>query len=273
MPFFFDGPPPAIIIPAPASVINPGEAGILPPDQSALLGMVGKSRYVANAVNFDGTNDYLLRGADLTGNADGKVGTFSCWINVLGGNGTIRVVLSNASGLAALSLNASNLFTVDMYTSGVSGLLRIHSSAIASGSGWKNILSSWDLAAQTGYLRVNDVDDTSFYTGPTNGIIDYTRADYGVGARTDGTKKWDGDLADVWFDPTTYLAPTEANRRKFITASGKPVSLGLDGSKVTGSAPLVFMSGATASWHTNKGGGGGFTETGTLTAADSSPSD
>src|SRR3546814_7073174 len=44
-----------------------------------------------------------------------------------------------------------------------------------------------------------------------------------------------------------------------------------DGSTPTGSAPLVFLSGATASWHTNKGTGGGFTENGALTDAATDP--
>jgi len=33
------------------------------------------------------------------------------------------------------------------------------------------------------------------------------------------------------------------------------------------------LSGDTATWHTNKGGGGGFTENGALTTSSTSPSD
>ena len=33
----------------------------------------------AEAVSFDRTNDYLSRSSDLTGNADSKTFTFSCW--------------------------------------------------------------------------------------------------------------------------------------------------------------------------------------------------
>jgi len=65
----------------------------------------------------------------------------------------------------------------------------------------------------------------------------------------------------------------EANRRKFIDAIGKPVDLGVDGSTPTGTAPLIFLSGTTIDWHTNKGSGGGFTEVGALTTATTSPSD
>jgi hypothetical protein len=41
--------------------------------------------YIANAVDFDGTNDYLVRGADFTGNMDDSRGIFSCWARLDGG--------------------------------------------------------------------------------------------------------------------------------------------------------------------------------------------
>lgn len=57
------------------------------------------------------------------------------------------------------------------------------------------------------------------------------------------------------------------NRRLFIDAGGNPVNLGTDGSLPTGSAPDIFLSGDTDTWHVNKGTSGGFTENGTLTTA------
>ena len=33
---------------------------------------------VADAIDFDGANDYLSRSSDLVGNTDGKTFTFSC---------------------------------------------------------------------------------------------------------------------------------------------------------------------------------------------------
>ena len=40
----------------------------------------GAPAYAANPVNFDGTNDYLTRGATLTGAADSKLMTISVWV-------------------------------------------------------------------------------------------------------------------------------------------------------------------------------------------------
>lgn len=69
----------------------------------------------------------------------------------------------------------------------------------------------------------------------------------------------------------------KANRRKFISANGKPVFLGTDGSKPTGTPPIVFLSqqrnDTPNTFNINRGTGGDFTITGTLTESTTSPSD
>ena len=94
-----------------------------------------------------------------------------------------------------------------------------------------------------------------------------------VGAQNGPYFKFKGFCGDFWFTQTYIDISDESNRRKFISTGGKPINLSANGSEPTGSQPLVFMSGATASWHTNKGTGGGYTEYGALTNAASSPSD
>ena len=67
-----------------------------------------------------------------------------------------------------------------------------------------------------------------------------------------------------------------ANRRKYITATVKPVDLGSDGSN-PGSQPIVYLSvrsnDAATVFATNKGTGGNFSITGALALAATSPSD
>jgi hypothetical protein len=87
-----------------------------------------------------------------------------------------------------------------------------------------------------------------------------------------------GDIADVWVAPGVSLLSgsgasatiSEATRRKFIDAGGKPVDL--DCSKPTGSAPAICFTGDASTFGTNEGTGGAFTTSGTLTDAASSPS-
>ncbi len=133
---------------------------------------------------------------------------------------------------------------------------------------------SWDLsAALKAHLFFNDVDETNTSI-KVEGTVDYTRADYAFGARVAGILKLTGCLAQFYLNPEEHIDFTvEANRRKFVSAGGKPVDMGADGSDPTGNVPLVFLSGATVSWHTNKGDGGGMTENGALTDCASSPSD
>ena len=79
-------------------------------------------------------------------------------------------------------------------------------------------------------------------------------------------------MADLMMWPGTYLDfSVEANRRLFISAAGKPVDPAVAVAAL--GTPIVRFSGPTASWHTNKGSGGGFTENGALTDASTSPSD
>ncbi len=82
------------------------------------------------------------------------------------------------------------------------------------------------------------------------------------------------DLSDTWIAPGQFIDfSVEANRRKFIDADGKPVYLGANGELPTGTSPAVFFSGDSSTFATNKGTGGTFTLTGSLTNASSSPSD
>jgi hypothetical protein len=85
----------------------------------------------------------------------------------------------------------------------------------------------------------------------------------------------DAEVAELYLNTKEFLdLSIEANRRKFISAAGKPADdLGASGEGPTGTNPTVFLSGDTVTWHTNKGSGGGFTEVGALTDASSSPSD
>lgn len=81
-------------------------------------------------------------------------------------------------------------------------------------------------------------------------------------------------FADFFIDTAESFDLTiPSNLAKFIDGSGKPVNLGSDGSTPLGSAPDLFLSGATGTWHINKGALGGLTLNGTLSTAPSSPSD
>lgn len=240
--------------------------------------------FTCDAADFDGTNDFMTRGAGLTGAVDGKQGIFSAWVRLDGGDGTALTLFESVTLLGGntprltvdrLSLN---LFRVQARNSANTVILNLltNNTYIASAT-WLHVLASWDLAtAGARHLYINDVSDINV-TIFTNDTIDYTVGDWGCGAVPNGTSKFNGCIAEVYFNDAAYLdLSVTANRRLFIDAAGKPVNLGTDGSTPTGSAPIVYfhldVGEAVANFATNRGTGGNVTITGTLDTCSSSPS-
>lgn len=226
-----------------------------------------------DGAKFDGTNDYMTRGAGLTGAADSKTGIFSTWWKFDAASGQ-EVLLAGAR--FSISRDNTNWVYISGANAAGTNILQM-TSAGSYGNGWKHILASWDLSAATGRIYISDALDFNLLTA-TNDNIDYTVADWVIGAYTDGTLKQNGCQAETYFAPGQYLDfSIEANRRKFISKAGKPVDLGADGSLPTGTAPLVYLhlakSEAVANFATNRGTGGNFSITGILDTATTRPSD
>lgn len=227
--------------------------------------------------NFDGTNDYMKRGGGLTGAADSKLCSFSVWLrkldtaiggriivaqNTLNGgsaDGQSRLVFSNTSGRVNLSfLNAAGS-TILNFTASVD-------CAVGEWEHWCGCADMTDSALMK--LFRNNIDVSGAITSYANDTIDWTKADWAVGAYADGTSKMFTDIAYLWFAPGVYIDFTvEANRRKFVTDTNAPVALGANGELPTGSSPLVYLGNAFGSFQTNLGTGGDFTVTGALTAS------
>ena len=129
-------------------------------------------------------------------------------------------------------------------------------------------------ALEKAYGARLDTDDTTGGEGPDvsnlNGLPFY------VGG--DSYKNFVGELADVWIGVGQFLDLTvQANREKFIDANGKAADLGVDGSGPTGVAPAIFFHRDTdapaSDFASNRGTGGAFSLTGSLTASSTNPSD
>ena len=240
---------------------------------------------VVDGADFDGTNDSVERGAGLTGAADSKSGILSFWVRLDGNDGVTRQIIAASTTVGgsilrfrARFLLVSNLFTVTGFNAAGAEILSIPSAtAYTAAATWLHFLCSWDLAQSAGHLYVNDVSDIGTPT-LTDDTIDYTLADWGVGDHAGGGNRLNGVLAELDFAPGEYLDfSLTANRRKYISASGKPVHLGTAGALPTGTSPLVYLhlddGEAVANFATNRGTGGDFTITGTLDTGSTSPRD
>ena len=234
--------------------------GVLP--CRAQLGFADESSPVA--ASFNGTNDYLTRGANLTGMADAKTGALSLWLNMQDGDGVEQVIFTTTNGrftlrrlstnlLQLVGRNAANTVIMSASTSGT----------VLADTGWRHVLMSWDLAAAAIQIYVDNVSVASIATN-TNDTIDYTDTDFAVGALVAGTSKLTGILAELWLNNSFIDFSVEASRREFLSAHGRPVALGATGQIPTGSVPILYLANPIASWQTNLGTGGGLTENGAL---------
>lgn len=221
--------------------------------------------YVPVSVAFDGDNDSLVRGADLTGLSDVNTITIAGWfkLNSLGstqeivcfGNDKTTAYIAASNDLRFFSRNADN----SIEQSFISGTI------FKVGIWYHFALSSNGTTQQ---MFINGVSDLVTDTYNNNDTLALTEGNVGIGCRSTGPDQlFDGDLADIMMDDTRIDLSNATNLAKFISATGEPVDPGSDGSTPFGASPLIYLnSNALATWHTNSGTGGGFTENGALTA-------
>lgn len=252
--------------------------------QQVLMFATSENLIGCDSADFDGTSDYMTRGAGLTGAANAKTGIFSAWIRLDGGDGAqiemLHGTVSLGGGDTRFHCFRGSGNKISIFGFNAAGISILNVATVASytaGATWYHVLSSWDLASAATHLFINDVSDESTVTA-TDDTIDYTLGDWAIGAMPSTIQKFNGCLAEFYFAPGQYLDFSAiANRRKFISAGGNPVVLGADGSFPTGTAPLVYQhladGEAVANFATNRATGGDFTITGTLTTGSTSPSD
>ena len=241
---------------------------------------------LCDAADFDGTNDSMTRSSSMTGQADSKTGILSMWFKVddLSGSGVsnddVILVHDATTNVFGVSINhGTDILTISGADgTGINRLVMQTNSSLAT-TGFYHVLASWDLAAATGQLYINDVSDLAAGGTYTDAVLRWASATtYKVSIGLSGGFLYDGGLAEVYIAPGQYIdLSVEENRRKFITADGKPVNLGATGSIPTGTNPLVYLhleDGETASnFAINRTSAGNYTVSGALTTYASSPSD
>jgi hypothetical protein len=245
--------------------------------QTSKLLTLLRSQYKTSGRDFDGTNDYATRGANLTGIADGKAGLLSLWLRVDDAGANNFIFGDNTSSATSklhvvrftsgqLQINGRNAAAATILT------VATAASAVGASAAWRHVLASWNLATGAGQLYIDDANAKSGAGTQTDDTINHAAAtNFSVGGGTAGGTKLNGCLSEIWFN-TEYLdISVEANRRKFISAARRPVNLGASGLKPTGNQPLIYMPAGDPT--DNRGAGGNFSVTGALDLASTSPSD
>ena len=217
---------------------------------------------------FDGSTDYLDANP-LTGIADGKKGTFVIVLRFANAASVQEDVVNSTGDAFRVIRQADGDIQFVAKNSALTNILNIASNGTVpcAAAGTYVIMVSWDLAtAGSARIYVNDstvaINEVTF----TNDTIDYTVAEYSLGAGVAGANDFTGDIYMVWFDPTNNIEfNTASNRRKFADANNVPVFLGRNGELPTGSAPVLFLGyDDYTSWPRNRGTStSAFTQNGT----------
>jgi len=232
-------------------------------------------------VAFDGTNDYFSKTGALAGVSNTKQCVISLPFKVTSFAALSNYVFSIPGGTGSAGLffyftSAGRLF-VDGYNTLNVLILRMTIDGFAINTAY-HLLMSFDLssaALRSAYLA--DTDASATWSTYTNDTLDVT----GDGLTTNylgGFQPTGGGVGLFYgqlFRPYVALSQytdfsLEANRRKFINSSGKVVNGGYDGSGYLGTQPTMFYDGSPNDFN-NRGSGGAFTLTGTLTQGDAAP--
>lgn len=174
------------------------------------------------AIDFDGTNDYLSRASDLVGNADGKTFTFSVWVYCDGLNGSFY-----GNGFVALAVDSSGRFYGNMFAGDSSGDAINFTTPAGSVplNRWAHIVVSADASNSANRaVYISDAAVTVTWSAYNNKSIGFSRPAHGVAANQVGSGNFKGRLAHVYLDYTYRDLSVEANRRLFITEDLKPAA-------------------------------------------------
>lgn len=231
----------------------------------------GSQSTPAQAIDFDGTNDYLIRSTDLTGNTDSSTFTFSVW------------VWSDVSGLSYIyttdNTSDSRVQTwisttqVGLYMKNSAGTVILNASATVPNNNppkntWIHILWSINLASTSNRsCYINDVLQSAVsWDVYTNGSIDFTQPNHNIagGPVLGGYTK--ARLSNVYLDKTYRDLSVTANRRLFVTADLKPAA----GQAALNPILYLPMSDPTQPG-LNQGTGGNFTLTGVVARSGRGP--
>lgn len=234
---------------------------------------------------YTGGIDYMRITTGL-GLANGSQGTISFWYRRSSNSQRPKILVCDGAGDNGLIIEIDNSTNGPdnlqaRLTDGSSSLFIVstNTNIIPEDDTWRHCLLAWDTnfsaGNKIGQIYVDDVDR---YNGVNDASaafnVEYNVNDWGVSNNIVRTSSAyiDGGISELWFDDTYIDISVKANRRKFISSSKRPVKLGSDGSRPTGSQPAIYLRGNGTGFNVNSGSGGDFTVTGTLTTPSDTPS-
>lgn len=238
--------------------------------------------YTASAVNFNGST-YLH--IDALASSDNEFISQVLWFKTVD-RGVLSTVDTADAASSYMQLQAPNPESGGVnievgnngYTSGFE--FRTTTQLQMYDDTWHSLIMSADAGHPAGSKIVkvflDDIEVPTNYSGDIDNdaafIVGYNGLSLHVAG--DGSDNFTGCMADIRIMPGISLLTggniSEATRRLFIDANGKPVDP--DVATTALGTPAVLFSGNATEFVTNQGSGGAFTLTGSLTDCDTSPS-
>lgn len=184
---------------------------------------------VADAIDFDGTTDYLLRSSDLVGNIDSKTFTFSAWVWPAAANGVSIFTFgtNNPATLGIRSYLSGGRFTIIACDTSGNAILSVTTTQVEELlQTYSHILVSIDLSnTSRRHVFINDVSVAATWTKYGNdNNINFTNPNLYIKAYLNGAIDAATRLAHLYLDHAYRDLSIEANRRLFITADRKPAA-------------------------------------------------
>lgn len=226
----------------------------------------GGSGQIALPVTFDGTNAYLTRTSDLSGNADTQLVSAFFDFTSTTNDGTIFEGQTSGNERVRFFLTPNRVYF--LFRSTVPTVIqqsRNADSGLPSG-----VRSRWWVSCNTSTGAYNfygvRMDTEAVITsgshvslsGTGTGTIDFTLPDWSIGGRPDGANKMTGTIrrVAVWNDVAPDVTSSSVRDQMADTAQASDV----------GNNIVDFYGGASA-WNagTNQGSGGDFTMNGSVT--------
>ncbi len=242
-------------------------------------------QYEANAGGeFDGSTDLELA-SDLSTAPDLSRGVISFWMNTTFNTVNPDGILDADGGVGnnlqiglAVSADETN-GTISLLAKDTSNTFLTRTGTIPLVTGvYQHILLSWDTNFSAGNklsdIYINDASNSSVIADAAGALSMFTPVEWAIGREVDASPtNYFGGLSEFFARFGTYTdISVKANRRKFISSTGRPVFLGSDGSSPFGAAPDMYFKGVGTGFNVNSGAGDNFTTNGTLTTPTTSPS-
>lgn len=257
---------------APALLLPRRCAAQITPAQLARIAASGAAAasYTAKAATFDGTNDYLQTNATSTGIASADTVTFSVWLDFQGGDSANQDIFYIAASRSLVRRRSDNKLEV-LFVSlgGTTQINAISSVTKVAADGWFHFyFTATSSNSSLRKMYFDGVEDTSVnwvtYQDTSTMQLAWTGGTPAarIGAGVSALNKLNAHVAELYHS-NRYLDDVT----KFRNAStGKPVSLGSDGSLPDGTKPGIYFSAAGDgdAWNSDSANGNAFSLTGAL---------